>query len=120
MKYKSFSSFLVSKRDAINLTNSKLASLANISAVYLGEIIKKKKNPPDKKTQYALADALQLSEEEKFEFFDLAASERREIPVDIYDYLLEREDLLEEIRAKKMDEGKEEHHEKGKTNKEIN
>ncbi|MBT0897197.1 hypothetical protein Si065_00654 [Streptococcus infantarius subsp. infantarius] len=98
MKYKSFSSFLVSKRDAINLTNSKLASLANISAVYLGEIIKKKKNPPDKKTQYALAEALQLSEE-KVEFFDLAASERRKIPVDIYDYLLEREDLLEEIRA---------------------
>ena len=120
MKYKSFSSFLVSKRDAINLTNSKLASLANISAVYRGESIKKKKNPPDKKTQYALAEALQLREEEKVEFFDLAASERREIPVDIYDYLLEREDLLEEIRAKKMDEGKEEHHEKGKTNKEIN
>lgn len=107
MKHKSFSSFLVAKRDAINLTNSKLAHLANISAVYLGEIINEKKNPPDKKTQYALAEALQLKEDEKIEFFNLAASERKEIPVDVYDFLLEKEDLLEEIRAKKKEEGEE-------------
>ncbi len=111
MKSKSFSSFLASKRDSINLTNSKLASLANISAVYLGEIIKNKKNPPDKKIQYALAEALHLTEEEKIEFFNLAANERGEIPVDVYDYLLESEDLLDQIRAKKKDEGKEDYHE---------
>ena len=91
------------KEKAINLSNSKLAALANISAVYLGEIINNKKNPPDKKTQYALAEALQLTEEEKVEFFNLAANERGEIPVDIYDYLLESEELLNEIRAKKND-----------------
>lgn len=102
MCVKSFSSFLVSKRDAANLTNSKLASMANISAVYLGEIINIKKCPPDKKTQYALAEALQLSEDDRIEFFNLAANERGEIPVDVYDYLLESEGLPEQIRAKKM------------------
>jgi transcriptional regulator with XRE-family HTH domain len=94
---------LVKKRNEINLTNSKLASLANISAVYLGEIINNKKNPPDKKTQYALAEALQLTEEEKIEFFNLAANDRGEIPVDVYDYLLQSEELLKQIRAKKND-----------------
>jgi len=103
LKEKIFSAFLVKKRNAINLTNSKLASIANISAVYLGEIINNKKNPPDKKTQYALAEALQLTEDEKIEFFNLAANERGEIPVDIYDYLLESKDLLNEIRAMKND-----------------
>ena len=97
----------MNKRDEINLTNSKLALLANISAVYLGEIIKEKKNPPDKKTQYALARALRLEDDEKIVFFNLAASERGEIPVDVYDYLLEKDDLLEEIRAKKKEEGEE-------------
>ena len=103
MSKQTFSAFLVKKEKAINLSNSKLAALANISAVYLGEIINNKKNPPDKKTQYALAEALQLTEEEKVEFFNLAANERGEIPVDIYDYLLESEELLNEIRAKKND-----------------
>lgn len=103
MKKQTFSAFLLKKRIQNNLTNSKLASIANISAVYLGEIINNKKIPPDKKTQYALADALQLTDDEKAEFFNLAANERGEIPVDIYDYLLESKDLLKEIRAMKND-----------------
>jgi transcriptional regulator with XRE-family HTH domain len=103
VKKQTFSAYLVKKRNEINLTNSKLASKASISAVYLGEIINNRKNPPDKKTQYALADALQLTENEKIEFFNLAANERGEIPVDIYDYLLKSKDLLNEIRAMKND-----------------
>mgnify|MGYP000914066332 CR=1 FL=1 len=103
MGKKTFSSFLEKKKIDAHFTNSKLALAANISAVYLGEIIKKKKNPPDKKIQYALAEALGLTEKEKNEFFDLAAKERGELPVDIYDYLLESRELQEEIRAMKND-----------------
>ena len=103
MGNKTFSLFLVEKKKTLNLSNSKLAAMANISAVYLGEIINNKKCPPDKKTQYSLSEALQLTDQEKTEFFNLAANERRELPVDIYDYLLESEELLNEIRAKKND-----------------
>ena len=98
---KTFSDFVVEKRNRIHLSNSRLAASANISAVYLGEIIKNKKNPPDRKIQYALAEALQLTNKERTEFFNLAARERGEIPVDVYDYLLKSNGLIEEIRARK-------------------
>jgi transcriptional regulator with XRE-family HTH domain len=105
MDLQSFSEFLKQKRDQRNLTNSKLALMARISAVYLGEIINNKKLPPDKKTQYALAEALQLSESERSIFYNLAACERQEIPVDNYDYLLESKSLLDYIRKLKAEKG---------------
>jgi transcriptional regulator with XRE-family HTH domain len=98
---KTFSNYLIKKRDDAHLTNSKLANIAQISAVYLGEIIKNKKKPPDKKTQYALAKALNLTDREKEEMFNLAAFERGEIPADVYDYILENNDLIGEIRNKR-------------------
>jgi len=59
------------------------------------------KKPSRQKTQYALPGALRLTGQQKFEFFNLAASERGEIPVNVYDYLLWSEELFEEIRARK-------------------
>ncbi len=101
MSNESFSEFLVKKKNEMQFSNSKLAKLANMSAVYLGEIIKNRKKPPDKEIQYALADALQLTGMERINLFNLAAKERREIPIDVYDYLLESEELIDIIRAKK-------------------
>ena len=43
MNTKSFSAYLQDKKNKANLTNSKLAATARISAVYLGEIIKNRK-----------------------------------------------------------------------------
>ena len=100
MADETFASFLLRKKEEARLSNTKLARNANISAVYLGEIINGKKTPPDKKTQYALADALNLSYEDRVMFFNLAASERGELPVDVYDYLLDIDDLISEIREK--------------------
>ena len=99
-----FASFLSKKKEEARLSNTKLARIANISAVYLGEIINGKKIPQDKKTQYALADALNLSYEDRVMFFNLAASERGELPVDVYDYLLDNDDLISEIREKQTAE----------------
>lgn len=98
MEQETFSDFLIKKRDSIPLNNSQLAKKAGITSVYLGEIIKKKKCPPEKKTQYALADALQISEEERCRLFDLAARERNEIPVDVYDYIANHVNIVDEIR----------------------
>ena len=105
MSVNNFSDFLIKKRDEANLTNSKLAMKASISSVYLGEIINNKKIPPDKKTQYALVDALQLSLEDRNAFFSLAAKERGELPADVYDYLLNNHTLIYEIRQNKINKG---------------
>lgn len=82
------------------MNNSQLARKANITPVYLGEILKKRKNPPDKKTQYALAEALGLNDGERCMLFDLAARERNEIPVDVYDYIVINSDVINEIRRR--------------------
>lgn len=100
MEQATFSQFLIKKRDSIPLNNSQLAKKAGITPVYLGEIIKNKKCPPEKKTLYALAEALQISEEERVTLFDLAAKERKEIPVDVYDYIVNHIDIISEIRNK--------------------
>nr|WP_320146312.1 hypothetical protein [uncultured Anaeromusa sp.] len=100
MKQENFSEFLIKKRDSIPLNNSQLAKKAGITSVYLGEIIKKKKCPPDKKTQYALADALQICGEERRKLFDLAAEERNEVPADVYDYLKNHKHLIKELRRR--------------------
>lgn len=89
------------KRDEQSLSTNKLASLSQISAVYLGEIIKRKKSPPDKKIQYSLAHALKLTDEEKIVFFDLAANEREELPIDVYDFVFRNSKLISEIRLSK-------------------
>ena len=49
MADETFASFLLRKKEEARLSNTKLARIANISAVYLGEIINGKKIPPDKK-----------------------------------------------------------------------
>lgn len=101
MSKETFHGYLAKKRDKANLTNSKLASLAQISAVYLGEIINNQKKPPDKKTQYAIAKALNLTEKDKEKLFNLAAIERNEIPADVYDYILQNSEVIAEIRNKR-------------------
>lgn len=100
MSQETFSEFLIRKRDSVPINNSQLAKKAKITSVYLGEIIKTRKCPPDKKTQYALAKALDLKEEESIILFELAARERKEIPADVYDYILNNSDIISEIRTR--------------------
>lgn len=98
LRKETFSEFLIKKRDSIPINNSQLAKKASITSVYLGELIKNKKKPPDKKTQYKLAEALDLKKTDWFKLFDLAAKERDEIPVDVYDYIVNNSDIITEIR----------------------
>lgn len=100
MSQETFSMFLTRKKNSVLLNNSQLAKKANITSAYLGEILNNKKCPPDKKTQYALAKALELKYEECLELFDLAAKERGEIPVDVYEYLLTHSSIVSELRKR--------------------
>lgn len=100
MSQESFSQFLIRKRNSIPMTNSQLAKKADITPVYLGEILNNKKSPPEKKTQYALAKALDLNEEDCFRLFDLAAKEREEIPADVYEFILTHTQIIPELRKR--------------------
>lgn len=84
------------------------ASSVEISAPYYSDIEKGKRYPPDSEKLEKIIDALQLSDEEKIELYDLAAEERQDIPNDIKKILAESENLkllLRTISSKNVDDG---------------
>lgn len=64
-------------------------AMGNMSVSYLSDIIKGRRNPPEKKLLEVMADVLSLTPEEKDEMFDLAGRERDEAAPDLPDYIMD-------------------------------
>lgn len=64
------------------------AAMGNMSVSYLSDIIKGRRNPPDKKLLEIIADVLQLNANERDEMYDLAGRERDEAAPDLPDYIM--------------------------------
>jgi transcriptional regulator with XRE-family HTH domain len=64
-------------------------AMGNMSVSYLSDIIKGRRNPPDKKLLDIIAEVLSLSAEEKAEMYDLAGRERDEAAPDLPDYIMD-------------------------------
>lgn len=91
-----FGEFLHSIR--IRTKCSHLVNLVGISYVYLLDIEKGARPVPSNNVLVALAENLPFEEGEKEAFFDLAAAEKQEIPIDIAAFLTENKQLLTFIR----------------------
>ena len=63
-------------------------AMGNMSVSYLSDIIKGRRNPPDKKLLDIIADVLKLDVDEKDEMFDLAGRERDEAAPDLPELIL--------------------------------
>ncbi len=59
------------------------------SVSYLSDIIKGRRNPPERKQLDALAEVLKLTPDEKDEMFDLAGRERDEAAPDLPEYIMD-------------------------------
>lgn len=77
---------------------SHLVNLVGISYVYLLDIEKGARPVPSNNVLVALAENLPFEEGEKEVFFDLAAAEKQEIPIDIAAFLTQNKQLLAFIR----------------------
>ncbi|MCD8237876.1 MAG: helix-turn-helix domain-containing protein [Clostridiales bacterium] len=64
-------------------------AMGNMSVSYLSDIIKGRRNPPDKRLLEIMADVLSLTPEEKDEMYDLAGKERDEAAPDLPDYIMD-------------------------------
>lgn len=64
-------------------------AMGNMSVSYLSDIIKGRRNPPDKKWLEVIAEVLSLTEEEKAEMYDLAGRERDEAAPDLPSYIMD-------------------------------
>ena len=60
-----------------------------MSVSYLSDIIKGRRNPPDKKLLEIIAEVLKLDADEKDEMFDLAGRERDEAAPDLPEYIMD-------------------------------
>lgn len=64
-------------------------AMGNMSVSYLSDIIKGRRNPPDKKLLEIIAEVLKLDADEKDEMFDLAGRERDETAPDLPEYIMD-------------------------------
>lgn len=64
-------------------------AMGNMSVSYLSDIIKGRRNPPDKKLLEIMATVLSLTPEEKSEMYDLAGRERDETAPDLPEYIMD-------------------------------
>lgn len=65
-----------------------IASAMGVTATYLSDIVKGRRNPPDMEILKKIAIILQLDEEEKALMYDLAGRERNEAAPDLPEYLM--------------------------------
>lgn len=59
------------------------------TATYLSDIIKGRRNPPEKELIDKIADALKLNEKERTELYDSAGESRNEVAPDLPDYIMD-------------------------------
>lgn len=64
-------------------------AMGNMSVSYLSDIIKGRRNPPDRKYLAIIADELHLDTDERDEMYDLAGRERDEAAPDLPDYIMD-------------------------------
>ena len=64
-------------------------AMGNMSVSYLSDIIKGRRNPPDKKYLEIIANELRLDADERDEMYDLAGLERDEAAPDLPGYIMD-------------------------------
>lgn len=65
-----------------------IAAAMGVTATYLSDIVKGRRNPPEMDALKKISIILQLTNEEKAEMFDLAGRERNEAAPDLPEYLM--------------------------------
>jgi transcriptional regulator with XRE-family HTH domain len=66
-----------------------IAAAMGVTATYLSDIIKGRRNPPDMKLLEKIAEALLLDETERTELLDFAGRERAEAAPDLPEYIMD-------------------------------
>lgn len=105
-QYRNFGEFLQRKRTEKQITLRKLAEMMGISAPYLTDIEKDRRNPPEKETLEQISRILMLSDEEKTTMYDLAGKKRNTVAPDLPDYIMEHDYVSAALRtARDLDAG---------------
>lgn len=98
-----FGSYLRSVRQARKISIRQLAKEVNKTPTYISDIEKGNNKPPESVLLDNIIEVLQLVDlpNVKNKLYDLAAKERKDVPADIKEYLMENESILKIIRTAK-------------------
>lgn len=98
-----FGQYLRSVRQAKKISIRQLAKAVSKTPTYISDIEKGNNKPPERELLDRIIAALQLEEfpDIRNKLYDLAAKERKDVPADIKEYLMENESILKIIRTAK-------------------
>lgn len=98
-----FGQYLRSVRQEKKISIRQLAKAVSKTPTYISDIEKGNNKPPERELLDRIIAALQLEEfpDIRNRLYDLAAKERKDVPADIKEYLMENESILKIIRTAK-------------------
>jgi len=109
MMYANFGEFISKKRVEKKITLRKMADMLGVSAPFLTDVEKDRRNPFDMEKLTQLAQILNLSKEENAQMLDLAGKKRNAVAPDLPEYIMERDYVSAALRtARDLDAGEEE------------
>ena len=95
---KAFGNFLREMIKQTGISQSSFYSAVDIKKPYFYDILSGKVNPPPPDVQYKMLENLNLDEQQRNEFLNLAAEGRGEVPADIAKLIAEHPTELAAIR----------------------
>ena len=98
-QYNNFGDFLHQKRIAKGDSYRDLAAVLGVSAPYLSDIEKDRRNAPSMERLEKIAEYLGLTTEEKTLMFDLAGKKKSEVAPDIPGYIKEHDYVASALRT---------------------
>jgi len=107
--HNNFGEFIAQKRIEKGITLRDMASRLGVTAPYLSDVEKDRRNPFDMDKLTLLATILQLSPEENAQMLDLVGKKRNSVAPDLPEYIMERDYVSAALRtARDLNAGEEE------------
>ena len=98
-QYQNFGEFLQRKRTEKQITLRKMAEMIGITAPYLTDIEKDRRNPPKMEKLELISQILMLNDEDKTTMYDLAGKKRNSVAPDLPDYIMEHDYVSSALRT---------------------
>lgn len=109
IKYLNFGDFIAKKREERQITLREMARRLEVSAPFLSDVEKDRRNPFDSDRLEKTAGILELDKQERELMYDLAGKRRNSVAPDLPDYIMERDYVSAALRtARDLDAGEEE------------
>lgn len=106
MNYTNFGDFIAKKRIERSITLREMAKQLEVSAPFLSDVEKDRRNPFDNDRLEKVSAILLLDEQEQSLMYDLAGRKRNTVAPDLPDYIMERDYVSAALRtARDLDAG---------------